>query len=193
MGEYAIRKSDGQRVKIGTCESMYYLRYEDRNKVTHESGNVDPMKDAESLRFRLPFLDEDEIQPGDYEDHNRGLRLYRASAVNGCSSDFEIEAEPGIMQLRHESGLLLNVPCYHGAKLPEVVSPMKAFWNGKSWSIELYRLRPTPQGIKPIIGCRHCGEIWRVDWADIWEYIPFDMRCVLRTYQQQEQAEMVSA
>ena len=33
MGEYARRKSDNESIKIGTCESMYYLRYEDRDKV----------------------------------------------------------------------------------------------------------------------------------------------------------------
>ena len=39
MGEYAIRKSDGESIKIGTCEDMYYLRYEDRFKVTPEEGS----------------------------------------------------------------------------------------------------------------------------------------------------------
>ncbi len=31
MGEYAKRASDGVEVKIGTCEAMYYLRFEDRD------------------------------------------------------------------------------------------------------------------------------------------------------------------
>ena len=37
MGEYAIRKSDNDCIKIGTCEDMYYLRYEDQDKVTPDS------------------------------------------------------------------------------------------------------------------------------------------------------------
>ena len=39
MGEYAIRKSDNDCIKIGTCEDMYYLRYEDQDKVTPDSGS----------------------------------------------------------------------------------------------------------------------------------------------------------
>lgn len=188
MGEYAIRKSDDVRVKIGTLENMYYLRYEDRFKVRHESGNVDPVIDANELRFRLSFPDEDDVPIGQYKDFRRGLRLYRASSVQGCSEDYsrEMSGEPGNIQLRHESGLLLNVPCYHGLKLPEVLPPMKAFWNGKSWSMELYWLRPTPEGVKPVIGCRHCGDLWRTDWADIWGYVPQDMRAVLREYMEAE-------
>ncbi len=30
MGEYAKRLSDGTEIKIGTCEEMLYLRFEDR-------------------------------------------------------------------------------------------------------------------------------------------------------------------
>ena len=44
MGEYA--KYNNQEIKIGTCETMYYLRYEDRHKVKALKGNVDPVRDA---------------------------------------------------------------------------------------------------------------------------------------------------
>jgi ferredoxin hydrogenase len=40
MGEYAKRKSDGLEVKIGTCASMYYLRYEQRNEVNYDFVEV---------------------------------------------------------------------------------------------------------------------------------------------------------
>jgi hypothetical protein len=36
MGEYATRKSDNEYIKIGTCESMYYLRFDDINQVVYE-------------------------------------------------------------------------------------------------------------------------------------------------------------
>jgi hypothetical protein len=182
MGEYAIRKADRTEIKIGTCENMYYLRFEDRHKVQALPGNVDPVRDAGLLRFRLPFPDEDDMLPGEYEDYNRGLRLHRT--VKGhmghdyCEdfTDPETASEPGTIQLRHESGLLLNVPCYHGEKLPEVAAPMQAFWNGKSWSLELVRLRAVGEGgelrVYPVVECRHCRQAWRYKWSDIWEYIP---------------------
>lgn len=222
MGEYATRKSDGQEIKIGTCESMYYLRYEDRAKVRHLSGNVNPVKDAGELRFRLPFPDEDGIQPGEYEDYNRGQRLYRYLPCQCCKgepttykcircdgsgcepyadqfSDPSTTDDPGIMQLRHEaSGLILNVPCYHGEKLPDVVKPMQAFWNGKGHSLELFQLRPVRlahddgteyEQVFPVVRCRHCNHAWRYTWADVIEFVPQPLRSRLEQYVQLEQAD----
>ena len=69
MGEYAIRKSDNQEIKIGTCEYMYYIRYEDRNKVSPLPNNTDCSKEL-NLIWRLPFPSEDHIQIGNYEPFN---------------------------------------------------------------------------------------------------------------------------
>ncbi|MFH1111011.1 MAG: hypothetical protein V1790_17700 [Planctomycetota bacterium] len=191
MGEYAIRKSDQTEIKIGTCESMYYLRYEDRANVEPLTGNVDPLRDAERLRFRLPFPDEDGVPPGQYTPYNRGVRLTRKRGEGQREywEDFADETtveNPGIVQLHHESGLLLNVPCYHGHKLPDVTDSMKAFWNGKSHSLELSQLRPVGVNgdtqVWPIVRCRHCGQAWRYQWADVWDYIPDDLRKRLAVY-----------
>lgn len=170
MGEYAKRKSDGQEVKIGTCEDMLYLRYEDREKVSKLPNSLDPVREAGVLRFRLPFPDEDEIPIGEYKDPFRGMRLYRQCGVGQSSycEDFKDEStikQPGGFQLRHECGLLVNVPCYHGLKLPEGNADFRPFWNGKGWFFELTQLAPrTIDGIfqvLPIVKCRHCREIWR--------------------------------
>lgn len=198
MGEYAIRKLDGERIKIGTCEEMYYLRFEDRNKVKHEHGNVDPNDDEQAggLRFRLPFPDEDDIPPGgNYEHYERGLRLYRMVKSETTEPDYcedftdpETVNLPGFFQLHHPSGLILNVPCYHGEKLPQVAEPMRAFWNGRSWFLELSKLRGVYSHGKltlwPVVRCRHCGEQWRYKWSDIWDYIPADMKERLQDYKE---------
>ncbi len=206
MGEYAKRKSDGADIKIGTCEDMYYLRYEDRHKVWPQANSLDPVTEACELRFRLPFPDEDSVLPGEYEQYARGERLWKswcyrcnALASDACKSDhnhqtgcpsFEDESaadDPGVIQLRHDSGLLVNVPCYHGVKLPEVAKPVQIFWNGKSWHLELQQLRPTPAGVKPIVGCRFCGHKWRYDWSDVWDYIQdAKLRAALREYRDAE-------
>jgi hypothetical protein len=189
MGEYALRKSDEVEIKIGTCESMYYLRYEDRDKVSKLPNNLDPARDAIGLFFRLPFPDEDDVLAGDYKDHNRGLRLYQsvnAGTASAWHQDFTDEStvnEPGVIQLRHEaSGLLLNVPCYHGHKLPDVVAPMKAFWNGKGHAFELAHVKATEDGVLPVVRCRHCGGMWRYAWADVMDYIEIPMRNRLRNH-----------
>jgi hypothetical protein len=163
MGEYAIRKSDGQEIKIGTCSSMYYLRYEDRKKVTSLNGNVDPCKDM-GLRFRIPFVDEDHILPGEYEPF-RGASLYGFE-------DTDLSESVGNIQIKHESGLLVNVNCYHGEKLPEKGIDFNPFWNGKAgYFYELRFIKTTKSGIKPIIGCRYCSKMWCCDWSDIMPYI----------------------
>lgn len=187
MGEYAIRKSDGAEIKIGTCEDMYYLRFSDRHLVSALPGSVD-VNDPEMaglLRYRLPFPDEDNEKPGDYHKHgySRGLRLWRK--VGDSCEDFKYDevSEPGNIQLKHECGLLLNVPCYHGAKLPDIPG---AFWNGKSWFLELAQLRAVYQGgelrVFPVVHCRFCRGVWRHDWSEVWEYLQTDMRERLAVY-----------
>lgn len=178
MGEYATRRADGQKIKIGTCEDMFYLRIEDSNKVDPISGNVDAAI-ATGLRFRLPYLDEDDKQPGEYEDFNRGLRLWRTikEGEREWTEDYKpdglADAEAGYLQLRHEaSGLLLSVPCHHGERLPEVGPNVRAFWNGKGHSIELYAVKRTPAGVVPVIRCRHCRMMWVDTWADVLPFVP---------------------
>ena len=84
MGEYAIRKSDRQSIKIGTCEDMYYLRFEDQDKVTPESGS------DFGYRWRIPFPSEDNILPGDYDGGFRQIDLDTAVFCGDNGED-----EPG--------------------------------------------------------------------------------------------------
>ena len=167
MGEYAKRKADGEEVKIGTMDNMYYLRYEDRNAVECIHGNVNPAT-ATGLRFRLPFPDEDDVLVGEYSSFERGLRLCMrvpSKVVYGQDSwqDFTIDnANPGSFQMTHPSGLLVNVPCHHGAKLPDL-GEASVHWNGKSHSFELVFVKVmNDHTLAPIVRCRHCGEMWRV-------------------------------
>lgn len=64
MGEYADYK--GQRIKIGTCESMYYLRADQMNDVRPVPGALDV------IRFRFPFPAEDGTEPGDFDYPPKG-------------------------------------------------------------------------------------------------------------------------
>ena len=175
MGEYALYQ--GEVVKIGTCESMYYLRYEDRNKVTKLPSSVDPRREV-GLFWRIPFPDEDHIQIGHYADYDRGERLFRRQPGDAYSTEFELpDADPGIVQLTHPCGLLVNVPCYHGLKLPEVQTPMRVFWNGKSWFAELVHIKNTEEGLFPVVHCRFCKHMWRYDWEKV---LPFVYDVTLR-------------
>lgn len=216
MGEYAIRRSDRERVKIGTCETMYYLRFEDRHKVQHEPGNVDPENDPDGLFFRIPFIDEDHVSIGEYNPHGRGLRLSHRDAepshyafdretnerkavyFNSDFADQELAATPGNIQLYDRaSGLGVNVACYHGIKLPEGTKEMRPFWNGKGWSLELAHLKAMREEgeivIYPVVHCRHCRSMWRYTWAELWNDIPADMRERFKEYYDAETIRKASS
>jgi len=84
MGEYV--KINGESVKIGTCEDLYYVTIPQFKKslpnMEHAEGSTDPkdyLTDGVS-RFRFPFPDEDDSEIGSFEDYQRGwhVRLNRA-------------------------------------------------------------------------------------------------------------------
>ena len=166
MGEYAYN-STGERIKIGTCESMYYLRFEDRRKVRPDTGSVDPAT-TKGLFFRLPFPDEDHVPPGNYEPFDRGALLARDFSVEGI--------EPGNIQLKHECGLLTNVPCHHGIKLPNL-GEARTFWNGKSpYFWELCALKSIRDDtVMPVFRCRYCRKMYSTtEWHEIAPHIMDD-------------------
>ena len=81
MGEYALY--NGEQVKIGTCENLYYLRYEHRKQVQPLPNNLNPNGDEQyECRFRFPWPDEDyTAAPGtDNERHDYD----RSCWVPGC-------------------------------------------------------------------------------------------------------------
>lgn len=81
MGEYARYK--GEEIKIGTCESMYYLRADQRHLVEALPNNVDPVKDAGEIRFRFPFPDEDACEPGgDFHGHDFDRKVWLPVVVH---------------------------------------------------------------------------------------------------------------
>jgi hypothetical protein len=160
MGEYAKRISDGERIKIGTCESMYYLRYEDRHLVSKLPDSLDPATET-GLFWRLPHPDEDGIRPGDYENYHRGVILHGFS-------DPGLAENPGTVQF-HKFGMLVNVPCHHGEKLPENTGDIRVFFNGKEDLYELTSIKNCADGtFRAVIECRACGKCWSSDdWDDI--------------------------
>ena len=182
MGEYAKRITDGVVVKIDTCENMYYLRYEDRDMVSKENHSLNPANTLD-LFWRLPFPDEDKIKVGEYENHSRGELLYnqeKGSYQWPKSVEF-----PGIIQLKHPSGLLVNVACYHGEQLPERAKDFKPFWNGKGNFWELTSVKNTKTGIVPVISCHHCKKMWSCEWDEVLPYIQDEQLSKrLKLYQQ---------
>ena len=173
MGEYA--KFNGQQIKIGTCEAMYYLRYEDRHRVQPQPGNINPGIDKD-LWFRPPFPDEDHLKPGEYLDPFRGQPLYKSTEKGHVHFTEKFE-EHGNIQLHSDCGMHVNAKCFHGAKLPQSSEDMQPFWNGKAgvWFELVHIKNSAVYGLIPIIRCKHCDSKWSFtpdEWPRILEYVP---------------------
>jgi hypothetical protein len=147
MGEYA--QYNGQDVKIGTCESMYYLRADQRHLIegyTFDGGD----------RFRFPFPDEDEIAPGQFVDHDRGVR------IPGWSLPAEWEGHGGV-QFKAEPGYLLYVPCPEGQEFVELDIAEKIGRNGWHGGAMLKQQRVFDGRLVSVVACGSCGALWRLE------------------------------
>ncbi len=189
MGEYGKRNSDGVEIKFGTCESMYYLRYDDKDKVTSDGHSLNPAKET-GLFWRLPFPDEDNILPGEYKDYRRGQSLYKEKTEKQAFAepfvDESTAEHPGLIQSTHPCGYLINLKCYHGNKLPESNEDVQVHWNGKApYVLELVHIKNMEDGtLAPVVGCKFCHAMWRYDWADVLPFVHGEMKIRLEKYSQ---------
>ncbi len=166
MSELAIRKSDKQVVKIGTCESMYYLRYEDRNKVERHANSLNPHS-CKNLFWRFPVFTEDDIKVGDYEHYEVSWE-YDVMVNNSAEAFQELKDCTGNVQAKiEELGILVNLPCYHGLKLPENTEDISFFFNGKRDGLMLYALKNTEKELRIVIRCAACRSMWSFPYNEI--------------------------
>lgn len=179
MGECAKRLRDGANIKIGTCSRMYYCRYDQRNLVDYGYS-------TNNLLWRIPAIEEDGIEVGEFEYGG----LYRSYDLgNGVKSrylltsvmlhDFpknselaEIADNVGNVQAEIKSlGMYLNVPCHHGIKLPENTGGIKSFFNGKRNPLHLCFLKNTETELLIGIRCIACNNMWTCSFNEIEPYI----------------------
>ena len=80
MGEYV--KLNDQIIKLGTCENLYYARFDQIKDnlalMTKVDGNDEPsgyLEPKNGYRYRFPFPDEDDRKLGEYEKHDRGVLI----------------------------------------------------------------------------------------------------------------------
>jgi hypothetical protein len=100
MGEFAT--FNGQHIKIGTCENMYYLRADQLDLVRSAA-----LHDLTNLRFRFPFPDEDHREPGDFDDYDRGLTVWGYEIPDGVDHH--------LVQFKAAAGILVSLPCPYSA------------------------------------------------------------------------------
>lgn len=151
MGEYAIY--NGQRIKIGTCENMYYLRADQAHLVKTVSDSLDPIAEAESIRFRFPFPDEDQVTPGSFKDPDR------AQGVEGIPVPLDIEHH--FTQFSNQHGYSIGLPCpeYNAAK----GSPLNFQRYSFVRPVRIVQQKALAGHLVLIMECGGCGARYRIE------------------------------
>jgi len=173
MGEYANFK--GQSIKLGTCESLYYVRYFDAVKAVKsahliaEEGSVDPhdiIKSGSGYRFRFPFPDEDTVIMGNYDPFKSFTVSFPTSLpVHLPHKDItfrhEISCKYGGVNPKNAVPIIVKIPCPYD---PEKQQPdnVHAGVDGKR-TIELIFQRLVGEELQTIAKCPCCGSMARLD------------------------------
>lgn len=154
MGEYA--NFNGERIKIGTCEDLYYLRADQRRLVSGgDLGSSPERYFVDGIRFRFPFPDEDELEPGRFEDYDRGERI-----PGGWTIPDDYEHDGGV-QFHAEPGYLLYLPCPESPNFPEAIAP-KLGRNGWHGGYAVKQQRMIDGELWTVVACLSCGSKWRL-------------------------------
>ena len=157
MGEYA--KYNGEQIKIGTCEQMYYLRADQVKLITAERGSVNPhsLDHAGKIRFRFPFPDEDSTKPGAFQDCQRSLMVWGVEVPEGV--------DHGTLQFTRNypqsGGIILSTPCPESAAGKS--SGLKFHYNGYSGKVGINSQRLIDGKLKLVCVCGSCGAMYRND------------------------------
>lgn len=155
MGENAT--FNGQTIKIGTCEDMLYLRADQAQLVTAQPRNVDPIRDAEHLRFRFPFPSEDGIRPGAFEDPDRTMR------VDGVDLS-EIPFEHHSVQFTARPGYVVSLPCPESQKGKQAAKDAgyRVFKNGWKGDWHIAQQRVLAGRLVLVMQCGGCSARFRL-------------------------------
>lgn len=177
MGEYATLRSTGDRIKIGTCEDMYYLRHDQLALVRGEEGSVDPSRDT-SIRFRFPFPQEDNKPPGSFEPFY-GLEVPGVTAPRDCdhySVQFSARGNNGF------GSYLVSLPCPNGPDSGKIGH--KVHRNGIGSEVKIVQQRPFNGELWTVCECTACGSKWRCDRKSAEE-----LAVALRSYADQQNGQ----
>jgi hypothetical protein len=156
MGEHATFQ--GQTIKIGTCENLYYLRHDQRHLIERYDFSPD------DFRYRFPFPDEDHLEPGQFDDHGRGIRIPGGYSLSD-------QPDHGIVQFTAYAGYNLCIPCPeqfgHAGLGPVPVElpdggTIGVHRNGFNGSPKITQQRELDGLLWTIVDCGSCGGKWRL-------------------------------
>jgi hypothetical protein len=148
MGEYATYA--GERIKIGTCEDMLYLRADQVDLLT--SSDIGNQWDQ--VRFRFPFPDEDRISPGDFDDCDRSIPAY------GVEPPAELDHHSIQFKANYpDRGILLSLPCPFSDD--GQASSVRYQFNGFAGAVRIVQQRIWEGRLVLVAECGACGARYR--------------------------------
>jgi hypothetical protein len=163
MGEYVTY--NGDCAKIGTCEELYYIRFDGllalvtSGAVTRAVGNLEPadyLKPENGFRFRFPFPDEDATMQPFYNGpaYNRGLLVDWPADVHvpeGCShgqitvtAKAEGDANPNPWAMAY-----LRLPCPQDATAE--ANPWPAEYRTRARRLQITQQRPYERALWTVV------------------------------------------
>ena len=173
MGEYL--KVNGKEIKLGTCESMYYVRLQQLQEIEalgiaeQVAGNEnvsDYLDPANGYRYRFPFPEEDHTPAGDYENYDKGFAVVvdQKTAPQLYSFLHGEEWEHSTICHSCNVGGAYNVniilPCPLSHDFPKDV---KMSSGGPSNVIEIVQLKQVDGEVWTVIRCGYCKAAIRID------------------------------
>lgn len=174
MGEYL--KVNGVEIKIGICEDLYYIRFDDLKRaywtgqvqsVPGNGSGADYLDEKNGFRYRFPFPEEDGLRPGGYADYNAarivGVSPKWLHGLNVAHDDIVTHVSAGAMgHAGQGSGYGVNLAhkCPGAAdfvrtcsaapgRLPVAIMQQKQV-DGQLWTV---------------CACSYCGSKFRLDKA----------------------------
>lgn len=159
MGEYA--NVDGERVKIGTCEDMYYMRADQMDRV---SGGDWPhiQRSLNVVRFRFPFPDEDGAAPGSFGDYSRGFSIPGYTLPATLSGD-----QHHTVQFTATPGYVLSIPCPEQFGQPGMTvnlpNGLSVGRNGFNGGPKIVQQAFRDGVLVTLLRCGACGAVHRLD------------------------------
>jgi hypothetical protein len=179
MGEYV--RYEGDSAKIGTCEDLYYVTYDDlvtmiERGATKANGNLPPHEYLNgAFRFRFPFPDEDAMGVGrwDAEQFSRGLMVPVPKSL--LSYNEHNEKWVGIRPEGEKYAYNINV---------KVTCPMSPDADPANYHtgatnqryVQIVQQRPFEGALWLVLRCPYCGALWRVPPDEGREFAGW-MRC----------------
>lgn len=195
MGEYAYNKVTKEKVKLGTCEVMHYCTI---SQLINETDWFNSVKN-ERVYWRLPLVKEQKQVQSSFDGHkywadgdpcehagDGNAFDWEESCETRCNTDRVLEVlnkqsekencpdwlekGKGTVQLTHPNGMLVNMPCYHGWKLPENTGDVKVHWNGHTDRMRLSHIKTQGEECWICVSCVDCETMYAISLDDL-EYI----------------------